>query len=275
LRSSAPELLQAHGDFPNVMAYDKFRERYCVIRMKKISNFNSIPVVVGGRNLPELRQRMQGWMLRRTQADVGIRPPVQELMPLIVSEAKKREVVGDEKAILDAIEQGRTKELEMELGPLRRITGRIKAEAVVAAAKEWLDDNPGEKLVLAYYHREVGDLLVEGLSAAGPCRVDGATTLKEREYLQTLFISDPLRRVFLAQLDAASEAIDLSAAAELWFVETTFSPKTMRQMGSRISNVNQTKNTFVKVCFIESSIDEAIQASLLRLWSAIKEVTHG
>ena len=43
-------------------------------------------------------------------------------------------------------------------------------------------------------------------------------------------------------------------------------------MGSRISNVNQTKNTFIKVCMIEGSIDEAIQASLLRLWTSIKEV---
>ena len=97
---------------------------------------------------------------------------------------------------------------------------------------------------------------------------------RDREEQQERFALSGYR-VFLAQLDAASEAIDLSAAAELWFVETTFSPKTMRQMGSRISNVNQTKNTFVKVCYIEVSIDESIQASLLRLWSAIKEVTHG
>jgi hypothetical protein len=78
--------------------------------------------------------------------------------------------------------------------------------------------------------------------------------------------------VFLAQIDAASEAIDLSAADTLWFVETTFSPKSMQQMGSRISNVNRSRTTFVKVCYVENSIDEAIQASLLRLWSAIKEV---
>ena len=274
LRSSAPDVLRAHDEFPNVITYEAFRQRYCVIRMKKISNFNSIPVVIGGRNLPELRARMSGWMLRRTQKDIGIRPSVQELMPLIVPPSQRREIVGDEAAILEAIENGTTKQLEMELGPLRRITGRLKAEAVVIAAKEWLGDNPGEKLVLAYYHREVGDVLAEGLSEFGVCRVDGATAPEERDYQQTLFISDPLRRPFLAQIEAAGEAIDLSAAAELWFVESTFSPKSMKQMSHRISNVNQTKPTFVRVCYIENSIDEAIQASLLRLWSAIKEVTH-
>ena len=100
----------------------------------------------------------------------------------------------------------------------------------------------------------------------------GSTSPQDRLECEVEFRLDPKCRVFLAQIDAAGEAIDLSAAAELWFVETTFSPKAMKQMGSRISNVNQTKNTFIKVCMIEGSIDEAIQASLLRLWTSIKEV---
>jgi SNF2 family DNA or RNA helicase len=230
---------------------------------------------VGGKNEAELRARLDGWMLRRTQKDVGIQPPVHELMPLIVSAAQRRELQTDKQAseIVEAIEAGLTKDLDMALGPLRRITGRIKAEAVVIAAKEWLEDNPGDKLVLAYYHREVGDILEARLNAWGVCRVDGSSNAVTRESQQALFSTPGVdRHVFLAQIDAAGEAIDLSAAAELWFVESTFSPKSMKQMASRISNVNQQRNTFVKVAFIEGSIDEAIQSSLLRLWKSIKEV---
>ncbi len=274
LRSSAPHLLKAQGDMPDVTSFDRFRARYCVMRPKKLSPWRTIQVVVGGKNEAELRERLSGWMLRRTQKDVGIRPPVQELMPLIVSPAQRRELETDRQAaeIIAAIEAGATKDLEMELGPLRRITGRIKAEAVVVAAKEWLEDNPGDKLVLAYYHREVGDLLQEGLNDFRPLRIDGYSGAAHREHSENWFRTDAAARVFLAQIDAAGEAIDLSAAAELWFVESNFSPKSMKQMGSRISNVNQTKNTFVKVCMIENSIDEAIQASLLRLWASIREV---
>ena len=278
LRSSAPHLLAANDEkgWPDVLSFDAFRNRYCVMRPKKLSAWRTIMVVMGGKNEAELRERIGDWMLRRTQKDVGIRPPVQELMPLIVSPAQRRELVADvqTREIIEAIENGDTRELEMELGPLRRITGRIKAEAVIAAAKEWLEDNVGDKLVLAYYHREVGDLLMAGLHEFVPMRIDGSTGGAFREVAQQRFSTDPTVRVFLAQIDAAGEAIDLSAAPELWFVESVFSPKSMKQMASRISNVSQTKNTFVRVCYIDGSIDEAIQASLLRLWQSIREVVR-
>jgi SNF2 family DNA or RNA helicase len=278
LRSSAPHLLAANEakGWPDVLSFDAFRARYCVMRPKKLSAWRTIMVVMGGKNEAELRERLGDWMLRRTQKDVGIRPPAQELMPLIVSPAQRRELVADKQTreIIEAIENGDTRELEMELGPLRRLTGRIKAEAVIAAAKEWLEDNAGDKLVLAYYHREVGDLLAAGLDKFIPMRIDGSTGGSFRETAQERFKTDPRVRVFLAQIDAAGEAIDLSAAPELWFCESSFSPKAMKQMASRISNVNQQKNTYVKVAYIEGSIDEAIQASLMRLWQSIREVVR-
>ncbi len=276
LRSSAPHLLAANDEkgWPNVTSFEAFRNRYCVMRPKKLSAWRTIMVVMGGKNEAELRERMAGWMLRRTQKDVGIRPPVHELMPLIVSAAQRREIATDKQAaeIMEAIDNGDTQSLEMDLGPLRRITGRIKAEAIVVAAKEWLEDNPGDKLVLSYYHREVGDLLEEGLRDYGLRRIDGSTHSRDREDAERTFRENKFCRLFLAQIEAAGEAIDLSAAAELWFAETSFSPKSMKQMAARISNVNQKRNTFVKVAYIEGSVDEAIQASLMRLWKSIKEV---
>lgn len=144
LRALAPGLLcgsdeapdTPSGSWPRVMSFDAFRNRYCVMRPKKLSAWRTIMVVMGGKNEAELRERIGDWMLRRTQKDVGIRPPVQELMPLMVSAAHRRELVADRdtREIVEAIESGSTRELEMELGPLRRLTGRIKAEAVVAAA---------------------------------------------------------------------------------------------------------------------------------------------
>jgi hypothetical protein len=80
--------------------------------------------------------------------------------------------------------------------------------------------------------------------------------------------------VFLAQIEAAGEAIDLSAASTLWFAETTFSPRAMRQMSLRITNLNQKRQAFVKVCTLANSIDEAVQGRLLMLWSVIRRVLN-
>lgn len=275
LRALAPKRLWPDIDklWPDVTKYKDFLHRYCVVRMKKTSRFRSIPIVVGGRNLAELRERMEGFILLRTQLDVGIRPPVYEIMPLMVSDAARRQADGDldQKEILAAIDAGKTRDLEMHLGPLRRLTGTIKAPAVVEAVK---DEFAGglDKIVLAYWHKEVGDILADGLAEFGVLRLDGSTPPEQRGAIEQQWLNDKSKRVFLAQIEAAGEAIDLSAAAMLWFVEVTFSPRGMKQMSLRITNHTQARQAIVRVCVIEGSIDEAIQSSLLRLWTAIREV---
>lgn len=275
LRSLRPACLKADAGkgYPDVTKYQDFLHRYCVVRMKKISNFRKIPVVVGGRNLPELRDRIGDFMLRRTQQDVGIREPLYEILPLAVSPSMLREAEkdADRAAILAAAQEGNTKELEMHLGPLRRITGAIKAKAVVEAVKEEFECGL-DKIVLAYWHKEVGQILAEGLSHVGVVGLDGSTTLQNRQKAEERFRDDPKTRVFLGQIAAAGEAIDLSASATLWFVETAMTPAAMKQMSLRVTNTQQTRQALVRVAALEGSIDEALQALLMRKWAAIREV---
>lgn len=275
MRSSCLERLRADDKrgWPDVTRFEDFRWRYCVIKMKQISRFNKIPVVIGGRNTEELKERLGDFMLRRTQTDIGIRPPSYELQPLLVSDKVRKQVDGDldRELILKAAEEGATGDLEMHLGPLRRLTGTIKAHAVAEAVKEEFDSGL-DKIVLMYWHKEVGNILEEELAKFKPLRLDGSTNSRDREAAEMTFRTSGSHRVFLGQIQAAGEAIDLSAAAELWFVETSFSPKDQAQASKRITNVTQTRNTYVRVCCIEGSIDEALQASLLRLWTAINGV---
>ena len=266
LRFSFPDLIGG-------MDADDFLHRYCVVRMKQISQWNRIPVVIGGKNLEELRERIAPIMLRRTQADVGIQPPIFDIMPLV---APSRELAAlekdiDKRAILEAAREGRTKELDVHLGPLRRLTGEIKATAAVAAVKEAFECGL-DKIVLMAWHKDAIRILAEGLKDFGVVVLDGSTSPKEREAAETLFREEKDCRAFIGQIVAAGEAIDLSAAAELWFVETSFTPKDLKQAALRVTNHNQTRQALVRVCALEGSIDEAIQASLLRLVSTIREV---
>lgn len=276
LRASFPERLLAGPGRPDVTSYEDFRARYCRIGYKKLSEWNSIPVVLGGQNEAELRSRLE-WperiYVRRTQLEVGIKPASYELMPLI---DKHHRFEGDitplhRDRILAAAAAGDTDALEAEIGPkLRRLTGLVKANAAANAAKEALTDGV-DKLVLAYWHRDVGDALAEQLASYNPLRLDGATTPGERETLAHRF-ARPEHRIFLAQVKAAGEAIDLSAANELWMVESSSTPADVEQICDRIKNVAKPRPCFVRVCCIEGSIDEKIQASLLRLWTSIREV---
>lgn len=265
MRATCPERLDG------VMTYDAFRARYCKMGVKKLA-YRRIPVVLGGKNEAELRQRLEGTFLRRTQADVGIRSPRYEMLPLIVSTAERKRIadVPNEAAILAAADAGNTHELEMELGRLRHITGVIKAHAVVEAVKEEFG-NGLRKLVLAYWHRDVGDVLQKGLRGEGVVRLDGATLPYERESCEQRF-RDPVNRIFLVQIEAGCEAIDLSPSDELWVVEYATSPRQMDQISKRITNVGKQRNCFIRACAIEGSIDEKLQATLIRLWQSIMEV---
>lgn len=275
MRALCPERLAGNAEkqWPDVTAPEAFLNRYTVRRPMKTSQFRSTMVVVGGKNEDELRARLDGFILLRTQADVGIREPVYDLLPLGCTDAMRRLVEKDAPAakLLAAIEADDVRSLDMHMGPLRRLTGGLKVDGVVQAVKDEFDGGL-DKIVLAYWHKDVGDALVTGLSKYGVRRIDGSTDAADREMATTLFARADGPRVFLAQIQAAGEAIDLSAAAVLWFVESSFVPAQMKQMSLRITNHCQTRQAFVRVCVLENSIDEALQAALLRKWTSIRKV---
>lgn len=273
LRFGAADRLAEQGEWPAVLSPEAFLRRYCETRPKKISRFRSITVITGGKNLDELKARIDGLFLRRTQADVGITAPIFETVPLIVPDAARRSVEKDlnATAVLAAIDSGSTRDLEMHLGPLRRLTGNIKARAVAELVAEEFDCGL-DRIVLAYWHKEVAEILAEALAPFGVTGIDGSTPPAAREANVAAFSRPGGPRVFLAQIQAAGEAIDLSAAAEMLFVEMSFVPKDGAQMAMRVTNHTQTRQPRVRVASIAGSIDEAIQSSLLRKVTTIREV---
>jgi SWI/SNF-related matrix-associated actin-dependent regulator 1 of chromatin subfamily A len=275
LRVLAVDRLLANPEkgWPEVVKFEKFRDRYCEGHPMKIGRGSWARwtfVVTKGRNEEELQARIGDFMLLRTQKDVGIRKVEPELFPLMVSEANRKATDAglNTKKILAAVENGA--DLDMELGPKRRLTGEIKARAVIEAVKEEFDGGL-DKIVLAYWHKDVGDILEAGLSSYGVVRIDGATSSDKRLAAELNFRLPPFR-VCLAQIVAAGEAIDLSPACEMIFVESSFVPKDMRQMSDRISNITQARLTRVRVATLEGSVDDALQATLLRKWSSIRKV---
>lgn len=61
----------------------------------------------------------------------------------------------------------------------------------------------------------------------------------------------------------------MSAASEMWFAESVFTPSQMAQMGARITNLTQPKQCLVKVAALEGSVDELIQDRLVDLSRSI------
>ena len=267
MRALAPERL---GEFTR---YDDFLHRYCVVRVKRPNRWTKINVVVAGRNEAELRDRLTGFWLRRTQADVGITSPIYDILPVHISDKQRRDIEAacpEAADVLAAAETGETGSLEMHLGTLRRVTGTAKADGVAQAVLDEFDSGL-DRIVLMCWHRDVMDRLEAALSKHCVVRVDGSTSADNREKAMQAFQSGHAR-VFIGQIVACGEAIDLSAAAELIFVESSFVPKDMAQAALRITNHGQRRQPRVRVAALEGSVDEALQAILLRKVKTNKEV---
>ena len=256
-----------------VMEYDTFLHRYCVTREKRVTPWVKITIPIKGRNVEELNARLEGFWLRRTQADVGITQPVYDILPIHISAAQRREIeasVEGAEDVLAAAETGTTDALEVNLGSLRRITGAPKAVGVANAVDDEMAGGM-DKVVLMCWHRDVMDDLESRLRQHGVVRVDGSTSSTGRTAAVDRFSTDPETRVFIGQIAACGEAIDLSAAAELIFVESSWVPKDMIQAALRITNHTQAKRPRVRVAALEGSIDEALQEVLLRKMATIRE----
>ena len=279
LRALAPERLAADAGrgWPCVAAYETFVKRYCVVRPKTV-NGHRIQVVVGGKNEDELRERLRGFWLRRTQADVGIGKPVFSVFSLAPGDyaggpltALLKEIDPHADEILAAAEAGRRlNEEQFHLGTLRRITGEIKAHAVVEAMKEELEDGL-DKVVLMAWHTNVIDILKRGLAGYGVAGIDGRTPAVRRQSEVDAF-QKGAARVFVGQILAAGEAIDLSASCNLLFVEPSFTPKEHGPGRPADHQSFAEAPGAVRMCALEGSIDKALMSILTRKVATIKQI---
>jgi SNF2 family DNA or RNA helicase len=135
---------------------------------------------------------------------------------------------------------------------------------------EWLDEEQSEKIVVFAHHHEVIDALVAKRPDA--LVVTGNTRGRQREIIQRKFREDRDKTLFVGQLHAAGEAIDLSVADELVFLQSSYVPKDNEQAANRIRNINKKRPVFVRFATLSGSIDEHIQSIAKRKLQDIRKI---
>jgi hypothetical protein len=269
LATLAPERVKGFNE-------ETFMRRYCVVRMKWMAG-EMKPIILRGKNEEELKEKLDGLWLRRTQADVGITQPIYSTLVLEPTATTRRQLLAASKdgpsveEILDAAEAGTTDTLEHHLGTLRRLTSGAKAHLVADVVKEEFEDGKMDRVVLMCWHTEAIETLRQLLSAYDPVVVDGGTPPARRQAALEAFQGNR-SRVFIGQITAAGEAIDLSVSRDLIFVEASFTPKDMKQAALRVTNLARGRACFVRIAALAGSIDEAVSAVLTRKVASIRKV---
>ena len=259
LASLRPDLITENG---KVMPKPAFEDRYCEKKTLRV-NGHSVEVISGSKNVSELRQRLDGFFLRETKANVlkDLPPlrfvvhPVQISDPeyfATVSQLVESGITDDEVLKHAAMMANSTRYAEL---------GMAKAPQAAELVHDLLDGGVKQIVVWAI-HTPVIDYLVKMCADVGVSILDGRTPEAHRARWIEKFVQGETR-VFIGQIEAGGTAITLSGGAlqcaDALFVESHFSPKLNWQAACRIHRIGQHDAVLARFLSAVGTYDERLQ----------------
>lgn len=243
----------------------------------------------GASNLEELQYMMRTrFMCRRTKKDVAgdlpsnrqtVSLPRSGLVDKLVKQEKEEveknfgafsaliggvmsaEAIDElltEYSYLDGLERDDDRNVTLigNLAKIRRELAVAKTPMCIDFINDVLQNE--DKVVVFAHHRDVIDLLKEAFPNAAVVRGGMADKVKDAEV--TRFQTDPECRVFVGNIVAAGQAINLSVADVAVFIEISWVPSEVSQAEERIWDVLKTRPNSIYRLPVEGSLDEAMIA---------------
>lgn len=235
----------------------------------------------GSQRPEELHRRVSPFMIRRMKEEVLTELPPKQRIPIFIDLSNRKEYVqardefltwyrkekGEEKA-----EKAEKAEAFVRLGQLRKVV----AEGKLKAAKEWIQDyldSTDGKIVVFAYHRAIFENLVEEYKKICACG-GGAGEARHEEVKR--FQTDPKCRVFIGSIKADKEAITLTAANTVVFIEQGWTPGEHDQAEDRINRIGQQADSITAYYFLgKDSIDEYLWDLIEKKREIITKILDG
>jgi len=276
----APERLQVDAG-GRTLTEHQFVDRFCYWRETPYGR-----KVTGNRKdmLPELKERIGGFILRRLKKDVlpdlpSIRFETVHLRPLHLGKALEvlqAELKGkvleairdldDPSSFFAAVKDGEG------FARFRRLCGMAKAQPVSDLLYQELADGGLEKVVVFAHHRAVVEKIAGNLMRFGVRTITGAANAELRTENVREFQTNPRVRVMVANIVAGGVGVTLTAAADVVFAEQSWTPGENAQAADRCHRIGQTRRVRVRFMALAGTIDEDITASNRQKIRMIREV---
>ena len=221
----------------------------------------------GSSNLPELRAMIQPHTLRRTKAEIftNYQQPITSLVTFDLP-IDKREQSFEAEALND------------HPNPMLAFEGlsEVMKEAGLRKVKpsaEFIESKlMNEPVIVFAHHKEVVARLAELLKAHNPSIITGDTPSSSRTQQIQDFQSGKTR-LFIGNLAACQEGIDLSAADTVIFVEATWQTSALEQASSRVENIKKEGIApLIYLLTIANSLDHTVLAKVLKKKNIINQI---
>lgn len=226
--------------------------------------------VSGASNLPELKDKMKPYVLRRKKADVftEYQEPIVSLITFdLPVDAREKEFSAD--SLLDHPNPM----LAFEgLSEVMKEAGLRKVKPAIEFILDKLET--GEPIVVFAHHKEVVHAINEGIQKAGyeSSVITGDTAQAKRSGQIEQFQSG-VAKVFIGNLSACQEGIDLSVADTVVFVEATWQTSALLQASSRIENINKVGCApLIYLLTIARSLDHTVLKKVLQKQNIVNQI---
>ena len=225
--------------------------------------------VSGASNLPELKEMMKPFVLRRKKADVftEYQEPIVSLITFDLP-VDHREKEFD----IDALIDHPNPMLAFEgLSEVMKEAGLRKVKPAIEFILDKLET--GEPIVVFAHHKEVVHAIKDEIKKhCGVSVITGETNQKYRADIIQQFQSGQ-NKVFIGNLAACQEGIDLSAADTVVFVEATWQTSALLQASSRIENINKAGCApLIYLLTIARSLDHTILKKVLIKQNIVNQI---
>ena len=238
--------------------------------------------VTGSKNMKTLRDKyLTGWMLRRRKKEVLKDMPALTFVtePLTLSGASAIASTDLEVAAGKLEKMFATRFDEDEaLAELRASSIVLSTQlrnlglAKVPFAVDYILDNFPNRPVLVYaWHKDVIRALGDRLAALNPLVITGDTSAENRfEVVDGFQAGDS--KLFIGQIAAAGEGINLTAASDVVFVESYWTPAKIHQAACRAHRIGQTRPVVARMLTVPGTVDDKIQRALVRKANQLTEL---
>jgi SWI/SNF-related matrix-associated actin-dependent regulator of chromatin subfamily A-like protein 1 len=220
----------------------------------------------GASNLEELHELVAPYMIRRLKSEVlpDLPPVTRTVIPIKIDlreymRAKQHfvewllETEGGE-----AVKRADKAQVLVQMGKLKRLAGVGKLPAVIEWVKDWLEDRPGEKLVVFGIHKSVIAMLEMSFPKIS-VSVTGDVGLRARQQAVDRFQSDPSCLLFFGNIRAAGEGLTLVESSTTATVELDWVPASHDQAEARVARIGQKSKHVDAFYFIaKGTIEEKI-----------------
>lgn len=261
---------------PRILGFNSFyafRARYAVLINNKGAGSKHFPLVVGYKNLEELKNKMEPWVYRITKEEcLDLPPKVFQTVYVELTDEQNKHMTMLKKHAMTILDDLVVKAAQITTLIIRFqqvLAGYLPTEEGVVRIKSnrmtsllsLLEETEGKVIIWTHFRPAIADVAASVARVYGKnsyVTYFGDTSTDDRVDNVARFQSDPECRIFIGNQQTAGMGLTLTAASTVIYFTNSYDYALRAQSEDRAHRIGQTKSVTYVDLVCPGTIDERI-----------------